>query len=205
MSLKGADLPDYVLATLYGNCLVTGPTTDGVASPKPAGEKTQATAAINFATQPTANPTATIEYPASTVEAASAAPYKYLGKNIRRISIVAGYEGDPYMPEDHLEFLTKILSACKLNLGDVSILNYHASGININKLSSELKPLQVLLFGIDPINIGLPLSFPMFKPQMFNGTNFLFIPPIVELNQDSAAAISQKKQLWECLKKMFLS
>ncbi|RYY16311.1 MAG: hypothetical protein EOO04_27160 [Chitinophagaceae bacterium] len=207
MSLKQVTLPDHVLATLYGNCLVD----ESVAGPAPASDSAIAQSgnkpvkpvgvAVSSPTPPPNIAAANVAAPA----ASNAVPYKFLGKNNKRISIIAGYEDDPYMPEEHLEFLTKILSACKLNLGDVAILNDHASRVEMTKLASELAPLQVLLFGIDPVNIGLPLSFPMFKPQMFNGTNFLFIPPIVDLNQDSAGAIAQKKQLWECLKKMFLS
>ncbi len=183
MSLKEVNLPEHVLAVLYSNCLVEETTAPG--------QDLQSTA--------TKAETISIEKPASP------APYKFLGKNSRQICIIAGYEADPYMPEEHLEFLTKILSACKLNLGDVAILNYHAAGIQMEKLNAELNPQQALLFGVDPLTIGLPLSFPMFKPQQYNGTTFLLIPPIVELNQDTDAAKSQKKQLWECLKKMFLS
>ena len=196
MSLKGADLPDYVLATLYNNCLVEEPQVSASAPGK---------TVITEANQTQLKTAEVVAQQTGTTDATSPAPYKFLGKNSKRISIIAGYEADPYMPEEHLEFLTKILSACKLNLGDVAILNYHAAGIEMDKLGSELKPLQVLLFGVDPISIGLPLSFPMFKLQMFNGTNFLLIPPIVELNQDTDAAKTQKKQLWECLKKLFLS
>jgi hypothetical protein len=132
-------------------------------------------------------------------------PYRYLGKNYKHISVIAGYTDDPYMPEDHLEFLIKILSACKLNLGDVAILNYHEAGIDIGKLKQELSPATVLMFGIEPSQIGLPLSFPMFKPQQFDGSNFLAIPPVGELNQETETAKANKKQLWECLKKIFLS
>ena len=113
------------------------------------------------------------------------------------------YKEDPYIPEEHLQFLIKILSACKLNLGDVAILNDAAGGIEIAKLKQQLDPGFVLLFAVEPVEIGLPLSFPLLRPQSFDGCNFLTIPGIENLLHDTDTAKGLKKQLWDCLKKMF--
>jgi hypothetical protein len=129
--------------------------------------------------------------------------YRYLGKNQKKVSIIARYKDDPYIPEEHLQFLIRILSACKLNLGDVAILNDASGGVNIGKLKQELDPGFVLLFGVEPVEIGLPLSFPPLRPQTFEACNFLTIPGIELLLGETETAKGLKKQLWDCLKKMF--
>jgi hypothetical protein len=130
--------------------------------------------------------------------------YRYLGKNQKKVSVITRYKDDPYIPEEHLQFLIKILSACKLNLGDVAILNDASGGVSIGKLKQELDPGFVLLFAVEPVEIGLPLSFPPLRPQSFEGCNFLTIPGIDSLIPDTEIAKGLKKQLWDCLKKMFV-
>lgn len=135
----------------------------------------------------------------------STGPYRFLGKNQRNVSVIARYTHDPYIPEQDLEFLTKLLSACKLNLGDVAIINDSVQAVKFQKLNEELAPKYVLMFGLEPSELGLPLSFPQLKPQSFSNCNFLFIPPIGELLPDNPEVRETKKKLWESLKKMFLS
>ncbi|RYF95372.1 MAG: hypothetical protein EOO02_23200 [Chitinophagaceae bacterium] len=134
----------------------------------------------------------------------SEGPYRFLGKNQRNVSVIARYTHDPYIPEQDLEFLTKLLSACKLNLGDVAIINDSVQPVKFQKLNEELAPKFVLMFGLEPSELGLPLNFPQLKPQAFSNCNFLIIPPIGELLPDTPAVKETKKKLWESLKKMFL-
>jgi hypothetical protein len=204
MSFKDTILPDFVIADLY-----TGSLTANIEKgAKPGSAKEQASAKeidvdANFvAAIPGMEKGNDITAIAAVV---SPKPdlFRFLGKNQKKVSIIARYKEDPYIPEEHLQFLIKILSACKLNLGDVAILNDAAGGIEIAKLKHQLDPGFVLLFAVEPVEIGLPLSFPLLRPQTFDGCNFLTIPAIENLLQDSDAAKGLKKQLWDCLKKMF--
>jgi hypothetical protein len=63
----------------------------------------------------------------------------------------------------------------------------------------ESKAGSVLLFGIDPAGIGLPINFPQFQLQHFNKRSYLHAPTLAELEKDKEA----KKQLWGSLKKLF--
>jgi hypothetical protein len=183
MSLKSIILPDFVIAELYSNSLVD---TGTGSVPATAPQSVQNAVPVEpFATEDQ--------------------PFRYLGKNKRRISVLARYPDDPYIPEDHLQFLIKILSACKLDLGDVAIINLSVAPVSIDKLKAQLDPLAVLLFDIQPGEILLPLNFPVLKPQAFSGTNYLCIPPVTLLLEENEKAKNLKKQLWECLKKMFLA
>jgi len=144
------------------------------------------------------------EKPVSIVNASGVdIPYKFLGKNQRHIVMIVDFPHDVFLPEEHLKFISKMLEACKLNLGHVAILNRAASAVDINRLKKELQPEFLLLFGIEPVSIQLPLSFPHFKDQEYAGCNYLFTPPLNELNQDTDEGKLLKSKLWLCLKKMF--
>jgi len=207
MSFKEIELSDALIAELYKNVLVGG-TIAG--SRMPAEERPGATVSSgNNAAQlpgfsdPIAMPGSTSSGRVTTGIAAEPQPYRFLGKNQKKVTVLARYADDPYIPEEHLQFLIKILSACRLNLGDVAIINDSTAAVEISKLKKELAPAHVLLFDIQPEEIGLPLSFPMLKAQVFDGCTFLTIPPIAVLNGNDENARSLKKQLWDCLKKMF--
>src|SRR5690349_9560724 len=49
--------------------------------------------------------------------------WKYLGENKKNILIVVEYRDAVYLPDEELSFLTNMLSACKLSLADVAIVN----------------------------------------------------------------------------------
>ena len=129
--------------------------------------------------------------------------YKFLGGNQKKIVIVVRYPDETFISEDHLQFLTKILGACRLNLGDVAILNDSMEKIDIVRVKQQLEPSRVLLFGIEPAEIMLPISFPDFKQQAYAGSSYLYVPAIHLINQESEESKLLKRKLWDCLKKMF--
>jgi hypothetical protein len=125
--------------------------------------------------------------------------WNYLGSNDKRILIVVSHLSVPFLPDDELNFLTSILAACKLSMGDVAIINFQKTD------NSELPDLidqeskTVLLLGIGPAAIGLPINFPPFQLQSFNKRVYLHAPSLSEIEKDKKL----KKQLWDSLKKLF--
>jgi hypothetical protein len=109
-----------------------------------------------------------------------------------------------FVPEADLQFLTKMLGACKLNMADVAIINHATAPVAIDQLKVQLQPKSLLLFGVEPADIQLPISFPPFKEQAYAGTTYLFTPSLTALNQETEEAKLLKRKLWECLKRMFL-
>ena len=117
----------------------------------------------------------------------------FLGGNAQRILIIVKDEHHAYLPERELQFLKSILSACKLTLADVAIVNWlrHAPK-PLADLLTALAPSSVLLFAITPQEIGLPVHFPHYQLQALNGQTYLSAPALTEVEHDKA----QKKRLW---------
>ncbi|HMF70935.1 MAG TPA: hypothetical protein VK616_05650 [Flavitalea sp.] len=203
MSFKNTVLPDFIIAELYEHSLIQTGTAAFVRSADVKSADIDPEPEEQFREIPGLEQRIVPSIAEDLQQEPVLLPYRFLGKNQKRISIITNYPGEPYIPEEHLQFLIKILSACKFNLADVAILNDSVAVVEINRLKKELNPAFVLLFGPGPSDIGLPLSFPLLKPQFFDGCNFLSLPPIAVLLEETDAAKGLKKQLWDCLKKMF--
>jgi hypothetical protein len=114
---------------------------------------------------------------------------KYLGKNEKCILVLINNE---------LNFLTSILSACKLSLADVAIVNVHSLN-NSETVIDNIECKNVLLFGVEPLSMGLPIHFPHFQLQQFNKRTYLSAPPLSQIENNKEV----KLNLWNNLKKMF--
>jgi hypothetical protein len=130
-------------------------------------------------------------------------PYKFLGNNEKRVTIIVRHPDDTFLPEKHLEFLVKILGACKLNIGHVAIINQASMPISIHQLLEQLQPKQMIMFGVEPTELKLPLSFPQFKLQLYGDTTYLYVPSLDYLNIDNEEGKLLKTKLWVCLKSLF--
>lgn len=129
--------------------------------------------------------------------------YKFLGKNNKKITIVVQSPSVPFLPDNQLGFLTKILEACRMNIGDVAIVNAATTPVNITTLRQQLEPAVVLLFGLDPPAIKLPINFPVFKIQPYDNCSYLAAPPLTQLVQQTDESKLLKSKLWVCLKSLF--
>jgi len=218
MSLTNIQLPDFVIADLYRQSLIQPLPADHMPREASAGSQSQPQAMPKQETppvaevQPVAEPVvnkpkeervAVKEPPAPAVNTGSPA-YKILGNNKQQIAVVVNAPNDVFVPEAELQFLTKMLGACKLNMADVAIVNHATADVAIDRLKQQLQPRFVLLFGVEPATIQLPISFPAFKEQAYAGTTYLFTPALDQLNLETENAKVQKRQLWDCLKRMFL-
>ena len=138
----------------------------------------------------------------TTTEAESAA-VKFLGNNLKHIVIVVNEPSEVFLREKHLEFLSKILVACKLNIGDVAIVNEGYKFADIAAIKKELRPHSIILFGLEPTDLKLPLNFPHFKIQAYDEVSYLSVPALEMLNVDNEEGKLLKTRLWVCLKTMF--
>ena len=126
--------------------------------------------------------------------------WKFLGEYKKSILIIVRYDNTPHLPDQQLNFLTSVLTACKLNLGDVAIFNV-ANGPSVlyKDLQEKFKSSFTILFGLTPEEFEMPLSFPEFQVQAFNNCTFLHTPVLETLEADKVL----KSKLWVCLRKMF--
>lgn len=182
MSLNDIRLPALLVADLYRNALVDTRTTDTADL-------------IDTTPVPVAVPA-----PAATVtEKAAATAWKFLGHNRKHILIIVDYTDVLHLPDEDLSLLTNILTACRLDLGDVAIVNRnnHRESLYSDYLH-QFGSRNVLLFGTEPLQFGLPVDFPAFQVQSLAGCTFLYSPPLHAF-QDKA----MKGQLWTSLKRIF--
>jgi hypothetical protein len=126
--------------------------------------------------------------------------WQVLGNNQKNILIITNKENEIHLNDKELEFLTGILSACRLTVADVAIINFrHFEDIRYKDILSHFNSNIVLLFGVDPETFGLPLKFPEFQLQSFDKTEFLYSPSLKLLENDKIL----KSKLWVCLKRIF--
>ncbi len=185
MDLNNIELPAFTVAGLYRSSLIQS------------GEKTTEIPAEAGVTEKEKIPG---QAEAVNENANLQASRKWLGGNLKNILIVVNHTDTIHIPDNELAFLTGILSACKLGLGDIVLLNRNNhQGSSYKELIAQFKSKNVFLFGVEPILLGLPISFPHFQLQTFANTSYLYSPSLQELEHDKLL----KSKLWVCLKRIF--
>jgi hypothetical protein len=130
----------------------------------------------------------------------SRAEWKYLGEYKKNILLIVRYADATYLPDEQLNFLTSILGACKLNLGDVAIVNLvNVPSAFYKTVQERFKSTAIILFGLTPQEFEMPVNFPEFQVQAFNNCSFLHTPGLEALETDKIL----KSKLWVCLRRMF--
>ena len=179
MSLNDIQLNQATLAALYSDCLV-GDTVNG---PGPANttrmEKQPDLAHV------------TPQHPPL---------FRSLGNNRKHILAVVEHPGSAFLPDEDLQFLTRMLTACKLSLDDVAIVNrQHQPEAQALDYDRQFAARVIFLFGIAPLDFGLPVSFPLYQVQQVAQTTYLATQPLDQRDQDP----QMKARLWAALKRIF--
>jgi hypothetical protein len=124
----------------------------------------------------------------------------FLGNNNKQVTIVVENAETIYLPDEELNFLMGILSACKLSMADVALINRSTSAnLTYTTIDTQLNASTILLFGVTPAALELPLQFPHYQIQKFNNQVYLTAPALQILQGDKA----EKTKLWNCLKQIF--
>jgi hypothetical protein len=124
----------------------------------------------------------------------------FLGNNQKQVTIIATDTSSIYLPDEELNFLMGILSACKLSMADVALVNIEKAGaITYTEIEQHLNTGTMLLFGVTPSQLQLPLQFPHYQVQKFNGLVYLAAPALTSIASDKV----EKTKLWNCLKQIF--
>ncbi|HYK45555.1 MAG TPA: hypothetical protein VEV83_10335 [Parafilimonas sp.] len=133
----------------------------------------------------------------------TASKNNFLGKYEKKIIIAVNDSQNLYLDDESLQFLTGILSACKLNLAHIALINFHHEPTTFAQLKKQMQPEYLLMFGVTPVQIELPFIMPDYKVQSFDNCFFLTAPALPALNQNSEQSKKEKGKLWNSLKKMF--
>lgn len=132
--------------------------------------------------------------------ASTNAVFPVLGNNGQKVCILVKEPEFPFLSDDDLQFLTGILTACKLSLQDVALINLNkCAALNYASLQEHLQPSVVLFFGTGPADAEFPLEFPAYQLQKYNQQTFLAAPSLQQLAENK----EEKKKLWLCLKTLF--
>lgn len=178
MDLNHINLPPAALAGLYGETLVSNNEPGSIPSVAVKQE-------VPTASEQPADKKATI---------------RSLGNNQQQILVLVNVPDTVFLSDESLAFLTGVLSACKLSMADVALVNlHHNPDIPYQTLLTEFKSRIVFLFDKDPASFGLPMKFPHYQLQAFAGNTFLYAPSLQELEKDKV----EKTKLWGSLKRLF--
>jgi hypothetical protein len=226
MSINNVQLNSLVVGEWYKDALIASPdappaterptqtpmpaslpTAASAPDPAPPTMTTAAPAPSTMTTAPQTPPsTPAPSAPATTASTSPPTPpaaYKFLGNNRKQVAIVVHSPGIPFLPDNQLQFLTKILEACRMNIGDIAIVNAASAPVVITALRQQLNPTVVLLFGLEPVAIKLPINFPVFRLQPYDACTYLSAPALSLLAQNSEESKLLKSKLWICLKTQF--
>lgn len=127
----------------------------------------------------------------------------YLGDNEKNVTILVNEPNAVFLSDSGLDFLTKMLSACKLNIGDVAIVNIFQHPLAFTELKKILSPTICLLFNVVAKNVQLPFTIPHYQVQQYANCTFLMAPDLTTYTLENNDAKIEKTKLWISLKKIF--
>jgi hypothetical protein len=127
----------------------------------------------------------------------------FLGDNKKNIVILLKDASAVYINDEWLGTLSKLLAACKLNIGDVAIVNHLQHIKTFNDLKELLQPQFVFMFAVTTNDIQLPFTIPHYQVQQYAECTFI-TAPIVTLKTDNTDLVkTEKRKLWEKMKMIF--
>ena len=145
-------------------------------------------------------------YGNSLIESSSASPapieinFKFLGENKKKVLVLVNQPSAVFLGDAELDLLSRMLGACKMDLGDIAVVNlnnYPAS--TYNQLVNFFKAKVVLLFDVSPSSLQMPIDFPQYQLQPLAGCTFLSSASLNVID----SVKEEKTKLWNALKRLF--
>ncbi len=129
--------------------------------------------------------------------------YPFLGKNHHSICFLVSYPDDEFIPDDQLVFLQKILTACKLSLNDIALINTKRTPVELLVLKTRFRPRIIFFWGSAPAITGSTLNFPDMTISTWENIRILPVMQAELMSGDNPQGLELKKNLWISLKKLF--
>ncbi|WP_411273777.1 hypothetical protein [Daejeonella sp.] len=124
------------------------------------------------------------------------ANFSYLGENNRYFLILVDDKTHKELNTPHKEMLMKIMAAKKLELRDLAILNLaQYPGTNFGQLKDFFSCNRIILFGINPGDIGLP-AMGANHPGKHLDVNVLATFGLEEMSSNT----DKKREFWNVMK-----
>ncbi len=123
-----------------------------------------------------------------------------LGANKKHVLFIVNDPSSKFLPDEEMELLTNLVSASKLSMEDIALVNFNSNKVNYLQLKEQFYPKKVLIFGISTAELELPFDIPHFQIQHFEEQVYLTAPSLKEFFNNKVL----KKELWISLQKLFL-
>lgn len=124
-----------------------------------------------------------------------------LGANGRNILFLVNDTQNKFLAENEMKLLSDLLNACKISMEDIVLVNYDQNrGVNYRELTDQFQSKKILIFGVTAADLELPFTIPFFQIQKYQEQTYLISPSL----SDFSSNVALKKELWNCLKKIFL-
>lgn len=151
----------------------------------------------NKAVKPVSSPVLKPEPASSEVPLKPATVFRSLKT---RVLILVNTYGKGIQPNE-MAFLTKVLAAVKYSPETVDLLELDKIGTtDASEVLRDRLADYVLLFGVKPESLSLPVSLELFEPRKENGVWMLMSNSLLRIEMEE----SKRRDLWNALKKVFL-
>lgn len=126
--------------------------------------------------------------------------WQALGEFKKQILIGVNYSDVKHLPDEQLDFLLKLLDACRFSLSDVAVVNLNNyKNISYQNILEHFNTKTILLFGISTAQFGFPFEIPQYQVQSFDGRIVMHAPNLQDLQNDKPG----KSKTWSGLKTIF--
>lgn len=137
------------------------------------------------------------KHPDSTLPADSSF-VKFLGGNAAGILILVNDKKNTFLGEEEMNLLIKMLEACKLNTGDVAIVNLATDPHPVDSIISEMRPEKIIAFGNEDA-----VTSPLYQISSLSGIPIVSANSLSEMLSKTEDSKVAKQKLWTSLKSLF--
>jgi hypothetical protein len=123
---------------------------------------------------------------------------KFLGGNAAGILVLVSDRKNTFLGEEEMNLLIKMLEACKLNTGDVAIVNLATDQHSVDSIINEMRPEKIIAFGIDDT-----VTSPLYQVSSLAGIPIVSANNLSEMLPATEASKVAKQKLWASLKSLF--
>ena len=128
---------------------------------------------------------------------------KYLGEHLKQVTIIVKDELAVYLNENDLTLLSSILSACKLTLADVALINVAQQKLSLHEILNVLPSKLVMIFDVSSITLKIKFPTTLYKSIQLGDTYLLFSNSLSLMQGGDQSAKLEKGKLWAILKSLF--
>lgn len=128
---------------------------------------------------------------------------KYLGEHLKQVTIIVKDELAVYLNENDLTLLSSILSACKLTLADIALINVAQQKLSLHEILNVLPSKLVMIFDVNSTTLKIKLPTTLYKSIQLGDTYLLFSNSLSLMQGGDQSAKLEKGKLWAILKSLF--